>query len=111
MEEQYKDSLDHFEGDEIPAIISLYINPDTEDLSFACDWLDDDKSVYYVGEMLFQLKYVDLVDKIIEKLYEQCVIEDRLDSFNKITSIIKQRKEQAVKKENIAVSPRDVNKL
>lgn len=53
MKEQYKNSLDHFSEDEIPAIMSLYINPQTKDLSFACDWLDDEDSICYIGEMLF----------------------------------------------------------
>ena len=89
MEEQYKDSLDHFEDGEIPAIISLYINPDTKDLSFACDWLDGDQNLHYVGEILFQLKYANLTDKIIEKLSMQCVIEDRIEDFDKISNYIK----------------------
>ena len=111
MEEQYKDSLDHFEDGEIPAIISLYINPDTKDLSFACDWLDDDQNLHYVGEILFQLKYANLTDKIIEKLSMQCVIEDRIEDFDKISNYIKKRREETSKKLNIAVSPRDIHKL
>lgn len=111
MEEQYNDYIDHFDSDEIPAVMSLYINPETKDLSFACDWLDNNKSMCYIGEMLFQLKYSNLVDKIIENLQKQCVSEDRIENFNTIIKYINKRKQESATKESVAISPRDIHKL
>ena len=112
MEEHYNENLeDSSFADKIPAHMSVYVNPETMELVFSCDWIDKEENLYFVSEILYQLKYKDLVDKMLENIYKQCVFNDRLEDFNKIKEEI-DRKVQLLKgKDQIVVSPRDISKF
>ena len=54
-----------FDENDILAQISVYVDGQIDDLMFACDWTDEEKSLSYVGEIFFQLKYGNLLDKML----------------------------------------------
>jgi len=112
MEEHYsKNSDDSSFADKIPAHMSVYVNPETMELVFSCDWIDKEENLYFVSEILYQLKYKDLVDKMLENIYKQCVFNDRLEDFNKIKEDIDRKVQLSKGKDQLVVSPRDISKF
>tara|TARA_B100001113_G_C21104250_1_gene620103 strand:+ start:1379 stop:1702 length:324 start_codon:yes stop_codon:yes gene_type:complete len=100
-----------FDENDILAQISVYVDGQIDDLMFACDWTDEEKSLSYVGEIFFQLKYGNLLDKMLTQLKSQCVEKDRQNDFEKILAHIQAKKLKLVKDDSIVVSPRDIPKL
>jgi hypothetical protein len=112
MEEYYnKNSDDSNFADKIPAHMSVYVNPETMELVFSCDWIDEEENLYFVSEILYQLKYKDLVDKMLENIYKQCVFNNRLEDFNKIKEDIDRKVKLSKGKDELVVSPRDISKF
>lgn len=112
MEEHYNEnSEDSSFVNKIPAHISVYVNPETMELVFSCDWIDKEENLYFISEMLYQLKHKDLVDKMLENIYKQCVFNNRLEDFNKIKQEIDRKVQLSKDKDCVVVSPRDISKF
>ncbi len=105
MEEYYQENSDYFEN--ILGQITIYIDQNTGELCFACDWKDQETGAASIGEMLYSLKYDNLTDKIIIALREQCVNDNRLQEFNLIQSYITKKYELQKKDSDLVVRPRE----
>lgn len=112
MEEYYKNNSEDSDfANKVPAHLSIYVNPETLELVFSCDWIDSEENLYYLAEIFFQLKHKDLVDKMIENLHTQCVLDDRTEDYNKIKNEIDRKARLLKNKNDIVVSPRDIPRL
>lgn len=112
MEKFYRENSEDSDYiDRIPAHLALYINPDTLEMIFSCDWIDSDDDIHHMSEIFYQLKYGNLVDKILHNLYEQCVIDNRLNDFEKIKTIIESKVKKNKNNDQAVISPREIFKL
>lgn len=88
MNEFSQENEEYFNESDILSQITIYVDAKTGNMSFACDWRDGENGIMAIAETLFQLKYDDLCDKILQELYKQCVNigrpEDYLIIFNYI---------------------------
>jgi len=57
-------------------------------ISFGCDWDENERGVQDIAEIFFELKHADLLDRIFTTLYKQCVIDNRTDAFTQVTAHI-----------------------
>jgi hypothetical protein len=106
MEEYSQENLEYFER--ILGQITIYIDEQTSELCFACDWKDQETGVASVAEILYQLKYDNLSDKILLALKEQCVNDNRLDDFNLIQAYISKKRQNMKTSSDLVVSPREI---
>ena len=60
-------------------------------ISFLCDWDQDEAGVEALGDVLYKLKHEDLVDIMVTSLYKQCVLSNKLETFNKVLACIHQK--------------------
>ena len=67
--------------------ILIYVDQNGE-IAFGCDWDDSEEGIEAVAGMFFELKYKNLLQNMLTVLYKQCVVEDRVDVFNKILNSI-----------------------
>lgn len=105
MEEYYQENSEFF--DKILAQITIYVDADTGEICFGCDWRDDDTGILSISSIMYKLKHEDLVDKIIAALNQQCVKDNRLDDINKINSIIDAQIQKEKQDNDLVVRPRD----
>lgn len=71
----------------IKAQVLIYIDKDNK-ISFGCDWEDNEQGIEAISDIFFELKYKDLLERILTVLYKQCVVEDKTDTFNQILNTI-----------------------
>lgn len=105
MEEYYQQDLEPSEPN-IISQLSIYIDGNSKQLMFACDWQDTDGGVLCISEILSQLNGCALFDKILENLLQQCVLQNRLDDFNRIKARIDNSRLKASANE-LVIRPRD----
>ena len=92
--------------------ICIFTDTDSQNLVFSLDWDDSDEGLFGVAEILYNLKYSDLVDKIYQNMYLQCVENGREEDFNAIKAYLDKKKEASNKQDDTAVvSPRNVKQL
>lgn len=108
---QKKESILEDNGDFLSKIC-IYTDTDCENLMFSSDWDDSDHGLFGIAEILFNLKYSDLIDKIFQNMYLQCVENNREEDFNAIKAYFEKKKKQSNKEDDSAVvSPRNVKQL
>lgn len=66
----------------------LIYTDENGDISFGCDWNENDNGIEDIAKIFFELKHTDLIERIFAMLYKQCVLDDRMDSFSKISAHI-----------------------
>lgn len=106
MEEYYQENSDYF--DRILGQITIYIDEQTGELCFACDWKDKENGIISISEILYQLKYDSLVEKIILALQQQCVNDNRIDDFNLIQAYISKKYQGTKVNSDLVVNPREI---
>ena len=88
----------------IKAQILVYID-DKDQVAFGSDWEDSDDGINAVSEILFKLKYEDMVEQMLMVLYKQCVIEERTEVFNEILKNIHSKILENKKPDDIVFRP------
>jgi|694.fasta_scaffold00240_61 hypothetical protein len=108
MEEFYQENSEYSKLD-VLAQLSLYIEKETNELMFVCDWDNTQDGVKYISQIIFELKYGDILERILQHLYSQCVENNRLDEFNEIKNNLSQLHKNKISSNNsIVVRPRDI---
>ena len=111
MEESSKEEEQFSEENlSLEANFCIYVTKENDDLMFSCDWTDNEYSAGYIGEILYSLKYANLIDKIYSDIQRQCVENDRMEDFLKIKSYIEARKSNTENDEfnQVVMRPRDI---
>lgn len=106
MEEYSQENLQPFDID-IISQLSIYIDSESKQLMFACDWKDNELGILSAAEILAQLRGCELFDKILNNLLQQCVLQNRLEDFNKIKTYIDNYYLNNSQYNQIVVRPRD----
>lgn len=108
MEEFYQENSEYSKLD-VLAQLSLYIDKDNKELMFVCDWDTSTDGIKCISEIIFELKYGDIIERILQHLYSQCVENNRLTEFNDIKNALAQLHKEKISSNNtIVVRPRDI---
>ena len=87
MKEQYsKEESPQSDGDIVSQLL-VYTQSDGQ-IYFSCDRDDSPDAATNIATILYKLSDGDLVTEIVSSLESQCVSEDRMDDFNKISFLI-----------------------
>lgn len=107
MSEFSQENEEYFDVSSILSQITIYVDAKTGDMSFACDWRNGDDGIMAISETLFQLKYDDLCDKILQELYKQCVNIGRPEDYLVIYNYILHKNSINKSENEPLVRPRD----
>lgn len=108
MKEYYQENEEYFDPNDILSQITIYVDRKSGNMSFACDWRDGDSGIIAIAETLFQLKYDELCDKILQELYKQCVNIGRPEDYMVIYNYIVTKKINSRSDNDPLVRPRDI---
>ena len=107
-------------SEDLLAQLKITISKDGE-FGYACDWDSTDKGTGALASIFYGIAYDDLIEKILNGLREQCVLEGNEEDFLTIVQTIKDflllagnikdGTSGGVSGESVVVSPRDVFKL
>ena len=119
MNKYYQEHQNHSSEEPI-AQLTVTVSKDQE-YGYTCDWDSDDNGIRAISSIFYGIAYDDLIEKILNELKTQCVLEGNEEDFLSIVQSIKDFvlskthvKDGAsgdVSGESLAVSPRDVLKL
>jgi hypothetical protein len=106
-------------SEDMLAQLTITISRD-EEFGYTCDWDSTDKGTSALASIFYGIAYDDLIEKILNGLREQCVLEGNEEDFLTIVQTIKgfllsagnvkDGTSGGISGESIAVSPRDVLK-
>lgn len=112
MEKYYQQDQDpDSSGLDILAQLSIYVDSHNKAISFACDWVDSDEGIDYISEIFNRLKNEDLIDKVLDGLYQQCVLSKNLDGYNAIVNKISHKIQSKSQQNEALIKPTDITKL
>ena len=102
------------------AQLTITISRD-EEFGYTCDWDSTERGTNALASIFYGIGYDDLIEKILNELRKQCVLEGNEEDFLTIVQTIKgfllsagnikDGTSGGISGESVAVSPRDVFKL
>lgn len=98
-------------GLEILAQLSLYADSENKTISFACDWINNEEGIDYIANIIYSLKYGNLLDKVLSGLHRQCVLNDNVEDYNKIINKVNEIAQENKKPNEVIIKPTDISKL
>lgn len=96
---------------EILAQLSIYFDSKNKTISFACDWMDSNDGLDYIAEIFNKLKSQDFIDKILDGLYQQCILNKNLDEYNLLIEKISNKSKTVNQLSEVLVKPTDITRL
>lgn len=119
MNRSYQDGLDNTNED-LLAQLTISIDKN-EEFGYSCNWDATDKGIRALSSIFYGIAYDDLMEKILNELKAQCVLEgnegdflsmvEHIKNFIVLSDNDKEDAPESVSGDSLAVSPRDVLKL
>ena len=107
-------------SEDLLARLTITVSRD-EEFGYTCDWDSTDSGTGALASIFYGIGYDDLIEKILNELRKQCVLEGNEEDFLIIVQTIKgfllsagnvkDGTSGGISGESVAVSPRDVFKL
>lgn len=107
-------------SEDLLARLTITVSRD-EEFGYTCDWDPTDSGTGALASIFYGIGYDDLIEKILNELRKQCVLEGNEEDFLIIVQTIKgfllsagnvkDGTSGGISGESVAVSPRDVFKL
>ena len=107
-------------SEDLLAQLTITISRDGE-FGYTCDWDPTDSGTGALASIFYGIGYDDLIEKILNELREQCVLEGNEKDFLTIVQTMKgfllsagntkDGQSGGISGESVAVSPRDAFKL
>ena len=107
-------------SEDLLAQLTITISKD-EEFGYTCDWEPTESGISALASIFYGIGYDDLIEKILNELRKQCVLEGNEEDFLTIVQTIKgfllsagnikDGTSGGISGESVAVSPRDVFKL
>mgnify|MGYP003627448633 FL=1 len=111
MKEQFlKEENPQSDGETISQLL-IYTEEDGN-VYFSCDWTDSEDAVTSMGSMLYRLSEGQLVSEIMDNLKSQCVLEERIEDYEKISTLynslkILKKSVNEISEDTVVVNPID----
>jgi hypothetical protein len=111
MKEQFsKEENRPLDSDPISQLL-VYTEEDGN-IYFSCDWADSEDAAMSIGAMLYRLVEGELVSEIMDNLKSQCVLEERTEDYEKISTLYESLKvikasTRELSKDEVVIDPLD----
>jgi hypothetical protein len=105
MKDFYHKELDQEGTGQTKSQLYIYMDSKTNTIGFGCDWEDGNEGTDSISEIFFQLTHKNLIQQILAVLYKQCVIEDRISTFNEILQKIHSKILDSKEEDTIVIKP------
>ena len=109
-EQSLKEENPQSDGETISQLL-IYTEEDGN-IYFSCDWTDSEDVVTSMGSMLYRLSEGQLVSEIMDNLKSQCVLEERVEDYEKISTLynslkILKKSVSEISEDTVVVNPID----
>lgn len=89
MKEQFlnEEEQQSYDDSKLPVSQLLIYTESDGSVYFSCDWMDSENAKIGISTILYKLSTGELVDEIMDNIKSQCVLENREEDYEKISTL------------------------